>query len=174
MKIKMSGFTTLKSEAARLGISESLAREYQNARAAWKKRVQWYSKKYGAVEWIDIPSDIRQLHKTAKITDFIESRIETIKSRTASAAKYIRERQRQYIINVAQVAEEIKGDVITPDFLEWVENAGSRELSDVINAIGTDVLLVYYGDDDTDAGVVDAQNAIPRARDKFIDLTRAF
>ena len=138
-----------------------------------KKRVQWYSKKYGAVESIDVPSDIRQLHKTANITDFIESRVETIKSRTASAAKYIRERQRQYIINVAQVAEEINGDVITPDFLEWVENAGSRELSDVINAIGTDVLLVYYGDDDTDAGVVDAQNAIARARDKFIDLTRA-
>ena len=173
MKIKMNGFSSLKSEAARLGISESLAREYQNARAAWKKRVQWYSKKYGAVESIDIPSDIRQLHKTANIADFIESRVETIKSRTASAAKYIRERQRQYIINVAQVAEEINGDVITPDFLEWVENAGSRELSDVINAIGTDVLLVYYGDDDTDAGVVDAQNAIARARDKFIDLTRA-
>ena len=173
MKIKMSGFTSLKSEAARLGISESLAREYQNARAAWKKRVRWYSKKYGAVESIDIPSDIRQLHKTDNIADFIESRVETIKSRTASAAKYIRERQRQYIINVAQVAEEINGDVITPDFLEWVENAGSRELSDVINAIGTDVLLVYYGDDDTDAGVVDAQNAIARARDKFIDLTRA-
>lgn len=173
MKIKMSGFTSIKSEAARLGISESLAREYQNARAAWKKRVQWYSKKYGAVESLDIPSDIRQMHKTANITDFIESRIETIKSRTASAAKYIRDRQRQYIINVAQVAEEINGDVITPDFLEWVENASSRELSDVINAIGTDVLLVYYGDDDTDAGVVDAQNAIARARDKFIDLTRA-
>ena len=173
MKIKMSGFTPLKSEAARLGISESLARDYQNARAAWKKRVQWYSKKYGAVESIDIPSDIRQLHKTANIADFIESRIETIKSRTASAAKYIRNRQRQYIMNVAQVAEEISGDVITPDFLEWVENAGSRELSDVINAIGTDVLLVYYGDDDTDAGVVDAQNAIARARDKFLDLTRA-
>ena len=173
MKIKMSGFTSLKSEAARLGISESLAREYQNARAAWKKRVQWYSKKYGAVESLDIPSDIRQLHKTANVADFIESRVETIKSRTASAAKYIRERQRQYIMNVAQVAEEINGDVITTDFLEWVENAGSRELSDVINAIGTDVLLVYYGDDDTDSGVVDAQNAIARARDKFIDLTRA-
>ena len=173
MKIKMSGFTSIKSEAARLGISESLAREYQNARKAWKKRAQWYSKKYGAVESIDIPSDIRQLHKTSNIADFIESRIETIKSRTASAAKYIRERQRQYIINVAQVAEEINGDVITPDFLEWVENAGSRELSDVINAIGTDVLLVYYGEDDTDAGGVDAQNAIARARDKFIDVTRA-
>lgn len=173
MKIKMSGFTSLKSEAERLGISESLAREYQNARAAWKKRVQWYSKKYGAVESVDIPTDIRQMRKTANIEDFLQSRVETIKSRTASAAKYIRERQRQYIINVAQVAEEINGDVITPDFLEWVENAGSRELSDVINAIGTDVLLVYYGDDDTDAGVVDAQNAIARARDKFIDLTRA-
>lgn len=173
MKIKMSGFTSIKSEAARLGISESLAREYQNARAAWKKRVQWYSKKYGSVESVDIPTDIRQINKTANIEDFIQSRVETIKSRTASAAKYIRERQRQYIINVAQVAEEINGDVITPDFLEWVENAGSRELSDVINAIGTDVLLVYYGDDDTDAGVVDAQNAIARARDKFIDLTRA-
>lgn len=173
MKIKMSGFTSIKSEAARLGISESLAREYQQARAAWKKRVQWYSKKYGSVESVDIPTDIRQINKTANIEDFIQSRVETIKSRTASAAKYIRERQRQYIINVAQVAEEINGDVITPDFLEWVENAGSRELSDVINAIGTDVLLVYYGDDDTDAGVVDAQNAIARARDKFIDLTRA-
>ena len=173
MKIKMSGFTSLKLEAARLGISESLAREYQNARAAWKKRVQWYSKKYGSVESVDIPTDIRQMRKTANIEDFLQSRVETIKSRTASAAKYIRERQRQYIMNVAQVAEEISGDVITPDFLEWVENAGSRELSDVINAIGTDVLLVYYGDDDTDAGVVDAQNAISRARDKFIDLTRA-
>ena len=173
MKIKMSGFTSLKSESARLGISESLAREYQNARAAWKKRVQWYSKKYGSVESVDIPTDIRQMRKTANIEDFLQSRVETIKSRTASAAKYIRERQRQYIINVAQVAEEINGDVITPDFLEWIENAGSRELSDVINAIGTDVLLVYYGDDDTDAGVVDAQNAIARARDKFIDLTRA-
>ena len=173
MKIKMSGFTSLKSEAARLGISESLAREYQQARTAWKKRVQWYSKKYGSVESVDIPTDIRQMRKTANIEDFLQSRVETIKSRTASAAKYIRERQRQYIMNVARVAEEINGDVITPDFLEWVENAGSRELSDVINAIGTDVLLVYYGDDDTDAGVVDAQNAIARARDKFIDLTRA-
>ena len=168
MKIKMSGFTSLKSEAARLGISESLAREYQNARAAWKKRVQWYSKKYGAVESLDIPSDIRQLHKTANVADFIESRIETIKSRTASAAKYIRERQRQYIINVAQVAEEIKGDVITPEFLEWVENAGSRELSDVINAIGTDVLERYYPDDDTDLASIDAQNAIERSRDVLI------
>ena len=168
MKIKMSGFTSIKSEAARLGISESLARDYQNARAAWKKRVQWYSKKYGAVESLDIPSDIRQMHKTANITDFIESRIETIKSRTASAAKYIRERQRQYIINVAQVAEEIKGDVITPEFLEWVENAGSRELSDVINAIGTDVLERYYPDDDTDLASIDAQNAIERSRDVLI------
>lgn len=168
MKIKMSGFTSIKSEAARLGISESLAREYQNARAAWKKRVQWYSKKYGAVESLDIPSDIRQMHKTANINDFIESRIETIKSRTASAAKYIRERQRQYIINVAQVAEEISGDVITPDFLEWVENAGSRELSDVINAIGTDVLERYYPDDDTDLASIDAQNAIERSRDVLI------
>ena len=168
MKIKMKGFSSIKSEAARLGISESLAREYQNARAAWKKRVQWYSKKYGAVESLDIPSDIRQMHKTANITDFIESRIETIKSRTASAAKYIRERQRQYIINVAQVAEEIKGDVITPEFLEWVENAGSRELSDVINAIGTDVLERYYPDDDTDLASIDAQNAFERSRDVLI------
>ena len=168
MKIKMSGFTTIKSEAARLGISESLAREYQAARAAWKKRVQWYSKKYGAVESRDIPSDIRQMHKTANVADFIESRVETIKSRTASAAKYIRERQRQYIINVAQVAEEIKGDVITPEFLEWVENAGSRELSDVINAIGTDVLERYYPDDDTDLASIDAQNAIERSRDVLI------
>ena len=168
MKIKMTGFTSLKSEAARLGISESLVREYQAARTAWKKRVQWYSKKYGAVESLDIPSDIRQMHKTANITDFIESRIATIKSRTASAAKYIRERQRQYIINVAQVAEEIKGDVITPEFLEWVENAGSRELSDVINAIGTDVLERYYPDDDTDLASIDAQNAIERSRDVLI------
>ena len=168
MKIKMSGFTSIKSEAARLGISESLARDYQNARAAWKKRVQWYSKKYGAVESLDIPSDIRQMHKTSNVADFIESRVETIKSRTASAAKYIRERQRQYIINVAQVAEEIKGDVITPEFLEWVENAGSRELSDVINAIGTDVLEVYYPDDENDRTEEDARNAIERGRSVLI------
>ena len=168
MKIKMPGLTSLKSEAARLGISESLAREYQQARAAWKKRVQWYSKKYGAVESLDIPSDIRQMHKTANITDFIESRIATIKSRTASAAKYIRERQRQYIINVANVAEEINGDVITPDFLEWVENAGSRELSDVINAMGTDVLEVYYPDDENDKSEEDARNAIERGRSVLI------
>lgn len=168
MKIKMKGFSSIKSEATRLGISESLAREYQQARAAWKKRVQWYSKKYGAVESLDIPSDIRQLHKTGNIADFIESRIETIKSRTASAAKYIRERQRQYIINVAQVAEEINGDVITHDFLEWLENAGSRELSDVINAMGTDVLERYYPDDDSDLASIDAQNAIERSRDVLI------
>ena len=168
MKIKMPGFTSIKSEAARLGISESLARDYQNALAAWKKRVQWYSKKYGAVESLDIPSDIRQIHKTANITDFIESRIETIKSRTASAAKYIRERQRQYIMNVAQVAEEISGDVITPEFLDWLGSAGSRELSDVISAMGTDVLERYYPDDDTDLASIDAQNAIERSRDVLI------
>ena len=173
MKIKMSGFTSIKSEAARLGISESLAREYQQARAAWKKRVHWYSKKYGAVESLDIPSDIRQMHKTANITDFIESRIETIKSRTSHAAAYIRNRQREYIMSVANVAEEISGDVITPEFLDWLENAGSKELADVINAIGTDILQVYYGDDDTDTASIDAQNAITRAHDKFIDLTRA-
>ena len=173
MKIKMSGFTSLKSEAARLGISESLAREYQNARAAWKKRVQWYSKKYGAVESLDIPSDIRQMHKTANIADFIESRIETIKSRTAHAASYIRNRQRNYIMNVASVAEEINGDVITPEFLEWIENAGSRELSDVINAMGTDVLERYYPDDDSDLASIDAQNAIQRAHDTLIDIFRA-
>ena len=169
----MSGFTSLKSEAARLGISESLAREYQNARAAWKKRVQWYSKKYGAVESLDIPSDIRQLRKTANVTDFIESRIETIKSRTASAAKYIRNLQRQYIMNVAQVAEEISGDVITPEFLDWLGSAGSRELSDVINAMGTDVLERYYPDDDSDLASIDAQNAIARAHDTLIDIFRA-
>ena len=172
MKIKMKGFSSIKSEAARLGISESLAREYQNARAAWKKRVQWYSKKYGAVESLDIPSDIRQMHKTANITDFIESRIETIKSRTASAAKYIRNRQRQYIMNVAQVAEEISGDVITPEFLDWLGSAGSRELSDVINAMGTDVLERYYPDDDSDLASIDAQNAIARAHDTLIDIFR--
>ena len=164
----MLGVTSIKSEAARLGISESLAREYQQARAAWKKRVQWYSKKYGAVESIDIPSDIRQLHKTANITDFIESRVETIKSRTASAAKYIRERQRQYIMNVASVAEEINGDVITPEFLDWLESAGSRELSDVINAMGTDVLELYYPDDENDRSEADAQNAIERGRSVLI------
>lgn len=168
MKIKMSGFTSLKSEAARLGISESLAREYQQARTAWKKRVQWYSKKYGAVESLDIPSDIRQMHKTANISDFIESRIETIKSRTSSAAKYIRERQRQYIMSVAQVAEEISGDVITPEFLDWLGSAGSRELSDVINAMGTDVLERYYPDDDSDLASIDAQNAIERGRNVLI------
>lgn len=168
MKIKMSGFTSIKSEAARLGISESLAREYQNARAAWKKRVQWYSKKYGAVESLDIPPDIRQMHKTANIADFIESRVETIKSRTRSAAKYIRERQRQYIMNVAQVAEEINGDVITPEFLDWLGSAGSRELSDVINAMGADVLERYYPDDDNDLASIDAQNAIERSRDVLI------
>lgn len=173
MKIKMKGFTTIKSEAARLGISESLAREYQNARAAWKKRVQWYSKKYGAVESLDIPSDIRQLHKTGNIADFIESRIETIKSRTASAAKYIRGRQRQYVMNVAQVAEEISGDVITPEFLDWLGSAGSRELSDVINAMGTDVLERYYPDDDSDLASIDAQNAIARAHDTLINIFRA-
>ena len=170
MKIKMTGFTSLKSEAERLGISESLAREYQKARAAWKKRVQWYSKKYGAVESLDIPSDIRQMHKTANVADFIESRIETIKSRTASAAKYIRERQRQYIMNVAQVAEEISGDVITPEFLDWLGSAGSRELSDVINAMGTDVLERYYPDDDSDLASIDAQNAIARAHDTLINI----
>ena len=164
----MSGFTSIKSEAARLGISESLARDYQNARTAWKKRVQWYSKKYGAVESLDIPSDIRQMRKTANIADFIESRVETIKSRTASAAKYIRERQRQYIMNVAQVAEEINGDVITPEFLDWLGSAGSRELSDVINAMGTDVLERYYPDDDTDLASIDAQNAIERGRSVLI------
>ena len=168
MKIKMKAFTSLKSEAARLGISESLAREYQNARAAWKKRVQWYSKKYGAVESLDIPSDIRQMHKTANIADFIESRVETIKSRTAHAASYIRERQRQYIINVANVAEEINGDVITPDFLKWVKNADSRELSDVINAMGTDVLEIYYPDDEDDRSEADAQNSIERGRSVLI------
>lgn len=168
MKIKMSGFTSLKSEAARLGISESLAREYQNARAAWKKRVQWYSKKYGAVESLDIPSDIRKMHKTANITDFIESRIETIKSRTAHAASYIRERQRQYIINVANVAEEINGDVITPEFLDWIKKAGSRELSDVITAMGTDVLEIYYPDEEDDRSEADAQNAIERGRSVLI------
>ena len=173
MKIKMSGFTSLKSEAARLGISESLVREYQNARAAWKKRVQWYSKKYGAVESLDIPSDIRQMRKTANISDFIESRIETIKSRTAHAASYIRSRQRNYIMNVAQVAEEINGDVITPEFLDWLGSAGSRELSDVINAMGTDVLERYYPDDDTDLASIDAQNAISRAHDVLIDIFRA-
>ena len=173
MKIKMSGFTSIKSEAARLGISESLAREYQNARAAWKKRVQWYSKKYGAVESLDIPSDIRQMRKTANVADFIESRIETIKSRTAHAASYIRERQRQYIINVANVAEEINGDVITQDFLDWLKNAGSRELSDVINAMGTDVLEIYYPDDEDDRSEADAQNAIARAHDTLIDIFRA-
>ena len=168
MKIKMSGFTSIKSEAARLGISESLAREYQNARAAWKKRVQWYSKKYGAVESLDIPSDIRQLRKTANVADFIESRVETIKSRTASAARYIRERQRQYIINVANVAEEINGDVITQEFLNWVKNAGSRELSDVINEMGTDVLEVYYPDEENDRSEEDARNAIERGRSVLI------
>lgn len=173
MKIKMSGFTSLKSEAARLGISESLVREYQKARTAWKKRVHWYSKKYGSVESVDIPTDIRQMHKTANIEDFLQSRVETIKSRTSSAAKYIRERQRQYIMNVAQVAEEISGDVITPEFLDWLESARSRELSDVVNAIGTDILQVYYGDDDADMANIDAQNAISRAHDTFIDLTRA-
>lgn len=173
MKIKMSGFTSIKSEAARLGISESLAREYQQARAAWKKRVQWYSKKYGAVESVDIPTDIRQMRKTANIEDFLQSRVETIKSRTASAAKYIRNRQRQYIMNVAQVAEEISGDVITPEFLNWLGSAGSRELSDVINAIGTDVLERYYPDDDTDLASIDAQNAIERAHDTLIDLMKA-
>ena len=173
MKIKMSGFTSIKSEAARLGISESLAREYQAARTAWKKRVQWYSKKYGAVESLDIPSDIRQMRKTANITDFIESRIETIKSRTAHAASYIRNRQRNYIMNVASVAEEINGDVITPDFLDWLESAGSRELSNVINAMGTDVLERYYPDDDSDLASIDAQNAIARAHDVLIDIFRA-
>ena len=168
MKIKMKGFTSIKSEAARLGISESLARDYQNARAAWKKRVQWYSKKYGAVESLDIPSDIRQMHKTSNVADFIESRIETIKSRTASAAKYIRERQRQYIMNVARVAEEINGDVITPDFLDWLKNAGSRELSDVINAMGTDVLEIYYPDGEDDRSEADAKNAIERGRSVLI------
>ena len=168
MKIKMSGFTTIKSEAARLGISESLAREYQNSRAAWKKRVQWYSKKYGAVESLDIPSDIRQLRKTANVADFIESRIATIKSRTASAAKYIRERQRLYIMNVASVAEEINGDIITQDFLDWIKNADSRELSDVINAMGTDVLEIYYPDEEDDRSEADAQNAIERGRSVLI------
>ena len=173
MKIKMKGFTTIKSEAARLGISESLVREYQDARVAWKKRVQWYSKKYGAVESLDIPTDIRQMRKTANVADFIESRVETIKSRTASAAKYIRERQRQYIMNVAQVAEEINGDVITPEFLDWLGSAGSRELSDVINAMGTDVLERYYPDDDSDLASIDAQNAIARAHDTLINIFRA-
>ena len=173
MKIKMKGFSSIKSEAARLGISESLAREYQNARAAWKKRVQWYSKKYGAVESLDIPSDIRQMRKTANITDFIESRIETIKSRTAHAASYIRNRQRNYIMNLAQFAKEINGDVITPEFLDWLGSAGSRELSDVINAMGTDVLERYYPDDDSDLATIDAQNAIARAHDVLIDIFRA-
>ena len=168
MKIKMSGFTSIKSEAARLGISESLAREYQNARAAWKKRVQWYSKKYGSVESVDIPTDIRQMRKTANIEDFLQSRVETIKSRTASAAKYIRERQRAYIMNVASVAEEINGDVITPDFLDWLESAGSRELSDVINVMGTDVLELYYPDEESDRSEADAQNAIERGRNVLI------
>lgn len=173
MKIKMKGFSSIKSEATRLGISESLAREYQQARAAWKKRVQWYSKKYGAVESLDIPTDIRQMRKTANVADFIESRVETIKSRTASAAKYIRERQRQYIMNVAQVSEEISGDVITPEFLDWLGSAGSRELSDVINAMGTDVLERYYPDDDSDLASIDAQNAIARAHDTLINIFRA-
>ena len=173
MKIKMSGFTSIKSEAARLGVSESLVHEYQNARAAWKKRVQWYSKKYGAVESLDIPSDIRQMRKTANVADFIESRIETIKSRTAHAASYIRNRQRNYIMNVASVAEEISGDVITPEFLDWLGSAGSRELSDVINAMGTDVLERYYPEDDSDLASIDAQNAIQRAHDVLIDIFRA-
>ena len=171
MKIKMSGFTSLKSEAARLGISESLAREYQAVRTAWKKRVQWYSKKYGAVESVDIPTDIRQMRKTANIEDFLQSRVETIKSRTASAAKYIRERQRTYIMNVASVAEEINGDVITPEFLDWLESAGSREVSDVINAMGTDVLEMYYPDDENDRSEADAQNAIERGRAVLIKHT---
>lgn len=173
MKIKMNPFTPLKSEAKRLGVSEEIVREYQKAREAWKKRVSWYSKKYGAVESIDIPSDIRRISKTGNVDDFLRSRIETIKSRTSHAASYIRNRQREYIMNVASVAEEISGDVITPEFLDWLENAGSKELADVVNAIGTDILQVYYGDDDTDMANIDAQNAISRAHDTFIDLARA-
>lgn len=173
MKIKMNPFTSLKSESKRLGVSEEIVREYQKAREAWKKRVSWYSKKYGAVESMDIPSDIRRISKTGNVDDFLRSRIETIKSRTSHAASYIRNRQREYIMSVASVAEEISGDVITPEFLDWLENAGSKELADVINAIGTDILQVYYGDEDTDTASIDAQNAITRAHDKFIDLTRA-
>lgn len=173
MKIKMNPFTSLKSEAKRLGVSEEIVRGYQKAREAWKKRVSWYSKKYGAVESMDIPSDIRRIAKTGNVEDFLRSRIETIKSRTSHAASYIRNRQREYIMSVASVAEEISGDVITPEFLDWLENAGSKELADVINAIGTDILQVYYGDEDTDTASIDAQNAITRAHDKFIDLTRA-
>lgn len=171
MKIKMTPFSSLKSEAERLGASESLVREYQNARAAWKKRVRWYSKKYGAVESVDIPSDIRQMRKTADIDDFLRSRIETIKSRTASAAQYIRERQRTYILNVATIVEEINGDVITPDFLEWLENADSRELSNVINAMGTDILEIYYHEGDDDISEADVQNAIERGRSAIIKYT---
>lgn len=173
MKIKMNPFTSLKSEAKRLGVSEEIVRGYQKAREAWKKRVSWYSKKYGAVESMDIPSDIRRISKTGNVEDFLRSRIETIKSRTSHAAPYIRNRQREYIMSVASAAEEISGDVITPEFLDWLENAGSKELSDVINAIGTDILQVYYGDEETDTASIDAQNAITRAHDKFIDLTRA-
>ena len=47
-------------------------------------------------------------------------------------------------MNVAQVAEEINGDVI--------------------NAMGTDVLEVYYPDDENDRSEADAQNAIERGR----------
>lgn len=173
MKIKMNPFTSLKSEAKRLGVSEEIVRAYQKAREAWKKRVSWYSKKYGAVESMDIPTDIRRIAKTGNVDDFLRSRIETIKSRTSHAASYIRNRQREYIMSVASVAEEISGDVITPEFLDWLENAGSKELADVINAIGTDILQVYYGDDDAYTASIDAQNAITRAHDKFIDLTRA-
>lgn len=174
MKIKMNPFTSLKSEAKRLGVSEEIVRGYQKAREAWKKRVSWYSKKYGAVESMDIPSDIRRIAKTGNVEDFLRSRIETIKSRTANAASYIRNRQRNYIMNVASVAEEINGDVITPEFLEWLENAGSRELSDVINAIGTDVLEKYYPDSDgEDYSEIDAKNAIERARNTFIKLAGA-
>ena len=111
---------------------------------------------------------IRQMRKTTNIEGFLQSRVEMIKSRTASAAKYIRERQRQYIINVANVAEEINGDVITQEFLNWVKKAGSRELSDVINAMGTDVLEVYYPDEENDRSEEDAQNAIERGRSVLI------
>lgn len=151
MKIKMSRFSSLADEAKRLGVPLELVKEYQQARKAWKDRVRWYAKKYGSIESGQIPPDIRNISKYKDDTaDYLRSRIMTIKSRTKHAASFLRNQQRIYIENIFRVAEDNGADVITPEFIEWLDNAGSKELSDIINVIGTDVLEIYYPGKDSE------------------------
>lgn len=140
MKIPMKKRPTVKEWAKQFNVDIHVAEMYQRARRRWMNRLTAFARKYGGEKSTDIPADVRDLIpiRGGDFERFIESRAQTILSRSSVAFSYLKKRQNTYLSNIAQAlleSNEYSDDVDVQRFAKWINSASTTEKAKLIEAI---------------------------------------